>query len=238
MTSATPTNLTDWSTEKLKSYLVDLTKGRDRDSLTAKNKFLKQELMPFFEELSRRNPYPEAQAQMDLVVGTWIPIWSTIPFQDIFPGRSRSQSYQIFHDNGYYANLARYSPGQKLPVLRQLASMLISWDLMIIQSYEVQEDHWYIENVGIEQTIRFNAIPLSAEKAESWFTKVSKKYTASDPSKTSIFKKMNKKRAKRLETTYHAKPKLEHLYIDPDFRLVRSKREEKQRDSYTITVRK
>ena len=30
-------------------------------------------------------------------------------FQDMLPGRLREQSYQVFADNGYYANAAYFS---------------------------------------------------------------------------------------------------------------------------------
>jgi hypothetical protein len=236
MTASATTNLTDWSTDQLKEHLIELTQGRDTDFLSQKNKFLKQKLFPFFEELSRRNPNPHPRNQLPLVTGIWQPVWSTIPFQDIFPGRVRSQSYQIFHDDGYYANIARYAPGHKLPFIGQLTSMLVSWDLMIIQRYAVQDEQWYIENVGVEQTLRASAVPLNAQKADGWFNKAMEKL-AEKAGKQPIFERVDTSTAKRLKSTYQAKPKLEHLYIDSDFRLVRSKREEKQRDSYTITVR-
>lgn len=236
MTVSATTNLTDWSTNQLKAHLVELTQPRDTDSLSQKNKFLQQELLPFIEELSRRNPYPQPKDQTAIVTGIWQPVWSTIPFQDLFPGRVRSQSYQIFHADGYYANVARYAPGHKLPLIGQLTSMLVSWDLMIIQRYEIQDEQWYIENVGVEQTLRASAIALSAYKADAWFDQAMEKLAVSAGDHPT-FERVDASTAKRLQTTYQAKPKLDHLYIDSDFRLVRSKREEKQRDSYTITVR-
>jgi hypothetical protein len=236
MTASVTTNLADWSTDQLKNHLVELTQPRDTDSVSQKNKFLKQELMPFFEELSRRNPYPDPKEQPAIVTGIWKSVWSTIPFQDMFPGRVRAQSYQIFHDDGYYANIARYAPGHKLPVIGQLSSLLVSWDLMIVQRYEIQNDQWYIENVGVEQTLRASAVALNPQKADSWFNQAMEKMTENAEGQPN-FDRVDKSTAKRLQTTYKAKPKLDHLYIDSDFRLVRSKREEKQRDSYTLTVR-
>ncbi len=118
---------------------------------------------------------------MAIVQGVWKPIWSTIPFQDSIPGRLRDQSYQIFHDDGYYANVARYTPGSKLPLLKQLQSFLGAYDFMIVQKYQIEDDRWYIENVAIKQSFRFGAVPLTIEKRKSGLPKQSnRKYRPPD----------------------------------------------------------
>jgi hypothetical protein len=234
--------LSDWSTEELKQALLKLTENRNTEPIKQKVLFYKNELAPIVEELSRRNPYPKAEDQVSLVQGVWSSAWSTIPYQDLLPGRIREQSYQIFHDDGYYANMARYAPGQNLPVLKRLSSIFIAFDLMVLQKYEVQEGQWHIQNIGIEQAFRVGAIPLNIEKAEQWFTKVVKsKFTKStqttDYPEAPSLDNLDKSAAKKLKTAFLMVPQFEHLYIDRDFRVVKTQREAKQRPSYTIAVR-
>lgn len=234
--------LNDLSTEELKQQLLDLTKDRDTDSFSTKVQFYKNELEPFFTQLSRRNPFPNAQEQVPLVIGVWTPIWSTIPFQETLPGRLRDQSYQIFQDNGYYANIARYAPGNKLSFLQKISSILLAYDLMIVQKYEIHNGQWYIQNVSIEQALRVRGIRLSIDKAEDWFNNVLKSKFQKDSKNLEVpqpeFKNLNKSTSKKFEKIFKATPQLEHLYIDRDFRLVKTQREAKQRPSYTIAVRR
>lgn len=238
----TPDQLSHRSTEELKHELLQLTKSRDTEPLNQKVLFYKNELAPIFEELSRRNPFPKAEEQVSLVLGVWTPVWSTIPFQDTLPGRIRDQSYQIFHDNGYYANIARYAPGHKLPFLQKLSSILFAYDLMLVQKFEVLNGQWYIQNIGIEQAFRARAIPLSIDKADDWLTaavKSNPKLSSQtiDYPKAPSLNNLDKSTAKRFEKAFLATPQFEHLYIDHDFRLVKTQREAKQRPSYTIAVR-
>lgn len=228
--------LSHLSTEELKHQLLALTKDRDRDNFSTKVLFYKNELEPLFDELSRRNPFPNAEEQVPLVIGAWTPIWSTIPFQDTLPGRIREQSYQIFHDDGYYANIARYAPGNQLSFLQNISSILLAYDLMIIQKFQVQNEKWYIQNVGIEQALRQRKNPLSIKRAEDWFNKIVQSKKIESPQAPNL-KNLNKATAKKFEKTFQATPQLEHLYIDREFRLVKSQREAKQRPSYTIAVR-
>ncbi|WP_242043317.1 hypothetical protein [Leptolyngbya sp. FACHB-671] len=233
-------DLSQLSTGALKERLLKTVEGRDSEPLNQKVLFYKQELEPLFAELSQRNPFPNAEDQLPLVPGVWLTVWSTIPYQDIFPGRIFAQSYQIFHDDGYYANIARYAPGHKFPILSKLSNILLAYDFMIIQKFEVQEGQWIIQNVGIEQAFRSRAIPLNIGRADSWF--MSKVETRRSPSSAhaqsnSQFGKVDKSTAKKFERISTASPQLEHLYIDADFRLVKSQREAKQRPSYTIAIR-
>ena len=234
--------LSDWSTEELKNRLLELTQDRDTDSLSQKVSFYKNELQPLAEELSCRNPFPNVQEQISIVLGVWTPIWSTIPFQDSLPGRLRDQSYQIFHDNGYYANMARYAPGDQVSFLQKLSSILLAYDLMIIQKFEVQNGQWSIQNIGIEQAFRLRGAPLDVDKAEAWFTKALKSKLKNisqpvDALEAPDLENLDQKTAKKFKKIFLATPQLEHLYIDHDFRLVKSQREAKQRPSYTIAVR-
>ena len=82
-------NFTQKSTEDLKQAVLRLVTGRDGDSLAQKNQFYRAELAALFTELQQRNPFPVASDQASLVQGVWLSLWSTIPFQDIFPGRIR-----------------------------------------------------------------------------------------------------------------------------------------------------
>lgn len=234
--------LSQMSTEDLKNILLELVKGRDTESLNEKVQFYKSELEPIFEELSRRNPFPTAEEQVPIVLGVWSPVWSTIPFQDTLPGRIHNQSYQIFHDNGFYANIARYAPGHQRSFLQKLSSILLSYDFMVLQKFEVQNGQWLIQNVGIEQAFRLSGVPLDTDKAENWFTAVvqSRLQTASQQTDLKIpeLRNQNKHTAKKLKKVLLATPKLEHLYVDNNFRLIKSQREAKQRPSYTIAVRR
>jgi hypothetical protein len=239
---STTNELINKSTEELKQELIQLAQPRDGDSLSQKNQFYRNTLSPFFAELATRNPVTNVEEQADLVVGTWMPIWSTIPFQDVLPGRRRNQSYQIFRQDGYYANIARYAPGMNFPLLRNLSLNLLVYDLMLIQKYETSQEDWEIENVSIKQALKLGASQLIIEKAKAWFEQVMASPLEQMDSgamsvKLPFSKKANQKASKQLQGAARAKPKLEHLYIDHDFRLVKSQRESKQRPSYTITVR-
>ena len=235
--------LSQKTVESLKNELLALTKGRDTESLNQKRLFYQNTLSPLFEELSRRNPHPSAEEQAPIILGGWLPVWSTIPFQDILPGRIREQSYQIFQSNGYYANIARYAPGQQLPFLRNISSKLLAYDLMVIQKYSVRDGRWDIQNVGIEQAFGKREIPLDIEQAESWFTTVfkakfevdSQPINLGQPSELTNLDETTRKKFKKI---FLATPQFEHLYIDSEFRLVKTQREANQRPSYTIAVRK
>lgn len=236
--------LSQKSTQELKQELLQLTQDRDTQPLKQKVEFYQECLEPIFKELSQRNPYPQAEEQIPLILGTWKPIWSTIPFQDALPGRLSEQSYQIFHDDGLYANIARYAPGNKLKLgwLQKLASVFLALDLIIVQKYQVEKGEWLIENIGIKQALRWQKFPLNIQKADSWFTKIVQSRfqdaVESENISTQVeLKNLDSSTAKKYKTALGATPQFEHLYIDRDFRLVKSKREAKQRASYTIAVR-
>ncbi|MFN6562100.1 MAG: hypothetical protein RMY28_020225 [Nostoc sp. ChiSLP01] len=239
----TSKKLTSWSTVEIKNNIIEIVKGRDLDPLKAKVEFYKNELAPYCAELSQRNPFPKVAEQVAIAIGVWIPIWSTIPFQDILPGRIHEQSYQIFHNDGYYANIARYAPGHQSGFWRKFASKLPAYDLMILQQYSVENEQWNIKNVGIFQTLANREVPLTIEDADKWFTKNVESKLKKASSKIDLqqeleLEDMDRNTVKKFEKAYLATSFLEHLYIDNDFRLVKSQREATQRSSYTIAVRR
>ncbi len=258
-----PEALAKVNTDDLKARVLDLVAYRDEDSIAEKVKFLNEKLLPLFQALEQRNPTPDVIQQVPLVQGVWLCLWSTIPFQDILPGRVHEQSYQIFADNGLYANMARYRPGHKNPLLRWASQWLLSYDLMILQTYAVSEEtsaesqlsahsdseekvqekkaqQWDIENVGIKQVLCFGPAPLNVPAAAAWFQKAVEDYQQSPSAQQSLStqtKGVSRSMEKKYKQVSQARPTLEHLYIDKDFRLVKSLREKNQRPSYTIATR-
>ena len=239
----TPSNTQELSqntTAELKQQLLELTGDRDLQPLKQKVEYYQEQLESIVTELSQRNPFPQPEDQIPLILGVWTPVWSTIPFQDVLPGRIPEQSYQIFHDDGFYANMARYAPGNKLKLgwLQKLAELLLAFDLMIVQKYQVKDGQWLIENIGIKQALRWQGVPLTISKADSWFTKAAQRFLAADTSTEVQLKNLNSSTAKKFKTAFRATPQFEHLYIDSDFRIIKTRREAKQRPSYTIAIRR
>lgn len=250
-----PAALAEASTATLKISLIKHVEDREAEPMAKKVRFANDTLLPLFNELERRNPTPDLNQQIPLMKGTWFSIWSTIPFQDIIPGRIHHESYQIFDDSGYYANVARYKPGRKAPILSWISRWLLSYDFMIMQSYSVQtlttpdqsftpeqtsREYWEIQNVGIHQILRFGSRSLSAEAAQTWFDQTLAKYQQrpeSQPPASVPMPSSNRVTAKQYQQISKAKPLLYHLYIDPDFRLVKTQRERSQRPSYTVAIR-
>jgi len=252
------------STQQLKASLLKSVEDRESERFSKKVKFASEMLMPLFDELRTRNPTPKLEQQIPLLKGTWLPIWSTNPFEDIIPGRVHSESYQIFSDRGYYANLARYRPGRKTPLLSWLAKRFLSYDFVIIQRYQIAsssadeteppvaaqagEEYWDIQNVCIRQALRLGSPSFGAEAANTWFTQLLDQYLETvesqpgEPSKTQssaseLDTKKMKIRAKQYQQISKARPLLDHLYIDSDFRLIKTQREKSQRPSYTVATR-
>ncbi|PSN11646.1 hypothetical protein C7293_23440 [filamentous cyanobacterium CCT1] len=250
-----PAALAEASTATLQNTLLKHVDERDTDSMAKKVRFANGILLPLFNELERRNPTPDLNQQISLLKGVWRPVWSTIPFQDIIPGRVHHESYQIFDDNGFYANLARYKPGRKAPIFSWLSRWLLSYDFMIMQSYGVQtlteadhpsapgqigQDYWEIQNVCIRQVLRFGSPTFSAESAQAWFNRTVAQYQK-DPDfqsqNSAPIQGKNRIQVKQYQKISEARPRLDHLYIDQDFRLIKSQREKSQRPSYTVAIR-
>ncbi|WP_392532762.1 hypothetical protein [Nostoc sp. C117] len=238
----TSEELTSWTTPEIKNHILELVKERDVEPLKAKVEFYKNELAPYFAELSLRNPIGKVADEVAIVIGGWLPIWSTIPFQDILPGRIHEQSYQIFHNDGYYANIARYAIGHQSGFWRKFTSKLPAYDLIVLQKYSVQDEQWNIKNVGIFQALGNREIPLTIDDADKWFTTNVESKLSQTESKINLqqelkLEDMDKNTVKKFEKAYLATSFLQHLYIDNDFRLVKTQREATQRPSYTIAVR-
>ncbi|MEA5452707.1 hypothetical protein VB780_29310 [Leptolyngbya sp. CCNP1308] len=239
----------------LKSSLLKQVDGQEAEPMAQKVRFANETLLPLFNELECRNPTPDLNQQIPLLKGIWLPVWSTIPFQDIIPGRVHHESYQIFDDKGFYANLARYKPGRKTPILSWVSRWLLSYDFMIMQSYEIQtlteadhpsapgqlgQDYWEIQNVCIRQILRFGSPSFSAEAAQTWFNQTVanyQKHPAPQPQTAVTAPGKNRVTTKQYEQISQARPRLDHLYIDQDFRLVKTQREKSQRPSYTVALR-
>ncbi len=252
-----PAALAEASTATLKTSLIKHVEEREAEPMAKKVRLANQTLMPLFNELEQRNPTPDLQQQIPLLKGVWHSVWSTNPFQDILPGRVHHESYQIFSDNGFYANLARYKPGRKAPVLNWVSRWLLSYDLMIMQSYAVQSqtpaeldqplapgqlgDHyWEIQNVCIQQNLRIGSRSFNAEAAQAWFERAVDNYQKQPQSQrqtSTSNQRTSRVSAKQYQQIAKARPQLDNLYIDQDFRLVKTQREKSQRPSYTVAVR-
>lgn len=223
------------STEELKQYLRETLTEREGNSLKQKVNQSENKLAPIFQELSLRNPLPHPKEQLPAMLGIWTPIWTTMPYQDILPSRIHDQSYQIFHDDGFYANIARYAPGHA-NLWKKLSSLLIAIDLMVVQKFGVQDDQWIIQNIAVKKTLRCQTQALTPEQAEIWFSKVIDQLPGSS-SGQNIDQALDKSTTKKLQTAFKAQPEFEHLYIDNNFRLVKTRRDPKQRFSYTVVTR-
>lgn len=244
-------DLEGWSTAELKARVLALVEGRHDAKQSDKLALLDRHLAPLFAELSRRNPIPRAEDQVVAVQGVWTPAWSTIPFHDAIPGRVFDQSYQIFREDGFYANIAHHVPGQKGGLLEKLRSVLAGCDLMIIQKYDIVDGRWLIRNIGVEVSVVRADRDLDIPAAKAWFSEVMHKkgdryQEAADGTSDSgsadlgapDFSALDPAAAKKLGKTFKAQPEMTNVYIDPDLRLVTSRREPTQRPSWTIGVRR
>lgn len=226
----------------LEKKLIDLVTDKDQDNLRDKISYYQEILSPIIIELTQQSPFPSPSSQLAPLTGIWLPIWTTIPFVDMIPGRIPLQSYQIFDSNGYYANIARYLPVKSFKWLSWLFSP--AYDLMIVQKFMVENEQWIIENVAIKQAVyRRNIFPLSTEKAREWFNGVVRDEISLKDREENEFipeaekNKLNRKWYKKLKTTAQAKPFFEHLYMSENLRIVKTYREANQRPSYTIAIR-
>ncbi|MDJ0735919.1 MAG: hypothetical protein QNJ47_17950 [Nostocaceae cyanobacterium] len=226
----------------LEKKLIGLANKKDNISARHKRNYYNEVLLPIVEDLTPNSPLSTPEEQLPFLKGIWQPLWTTMPFQDMIPGRSREQSYQIFNHSNYYANVARYYPMSKSKFIRQIFSP--TYDLMIIQKFHVENSQWIIENIGIKQVIRkHDLFSLTPQKAQSWFeTVISSELKAMNSDEVLSFEKtsldeFNRKWHKKLQTTYKAQPFFEHLYMSQNLRIVKTRREANQRHSYTIAVR-
>lgn len=230
------------STAELKARLLAAVEGRHDAKQGDKLKLFDQELAPLFAALARRNPTPRVEDQVVAVQGVWTPVWSTIPFHDAIPGRVFDQSYQIFRNDGFYANIAHHAPGRNGGLMERLRSVLAGCNLMIIQHYEIADGRWLIENIGIEVAVVRADRGLDIPAAEAWFADVmarkGRRYQEAADLGAPDLSQLDAAAAKKLGKTFKAKPVMENIYMDADLRLITSRREANQRPSYTIGVRR
>ncbi|MGB3199555.1 MAG: hypothetical protein WBA99_01555, partial [Nodosilinea sp.] len=88
--------------------------------------------------------------------------------------------------------------------------------------------------------LRFGSRSFGAEAAQTWFNQTLGDYQKnSDPQAPSAMANRGHHRvsAKQYQQIAKARPQLDHLYIDRDFRLVKTLRDPAQRPSYTVAVR-
>lgn len=232
----TPPQPQQKSTEELKQYLQEALAEQEGRPLKQKVALADNELAPIFQTLKSRNPLPQPEEQLPVMLGIWTPIWTTIPYQDILPGRIHNQSYQIFHEDGFYANIARYAPGHS-SLWQRISNLLVALDLMVIQQFAVRDHQWAIQNIAIKQILRCRTQALTPQRADDWFTEVVARLSNSSGQQT-IDQSIDRSTTKKLKTAFQSQPEFEHLYIDDDFRLVKTRRDSKQRYSYTIVTRR
>lgn len=219
--------------------LINLVINKDDEPLKQKNDYYQQTLLSIIDNLKKASKFPNPESQTAPLIGVWLPLWTTIPFVDIIPGRIGDQSYQIFNEN-YYANIARYLPVNGINFLKKIFSP--AYDLMIIQKYYIENQQWVIENIAVNQNISLaNLSSFNQEKAEKWFNKTLKnleKKNKLNPESVQVKEnRFNKKWYKKLQTTAQAKPYFEHIYMSENLRIVKTYREKNQRPSYTIAIR-
>lgn len=226
----------------LEKKLIDLSSGKDSNPLSKKVAYYDKVISPIVKELAKYSLYPTPESQLSALAGVWRSLWTTAPFQDIIPGRLRDQSYQIFDESNYYANIARYLPTTHF---KFLSSFFIPvYDLMILQQIKVENSQWIIQNIGVKQAVHKQSVStLTSEKAQEWFKEILLLELKNDGSNEILFlaepesNEMNKKWHRMLKSTYKAKPFFEHLYMSRNLRIVKTHREANQRASYTIAVR-
>jgi len=83
----------------LQEQILRIVQNRDGDSLRDKQRLLQDELLPLFDQIATVTPLPKPVDQVSAILGPWRSVWSTIPFQDLIPGRG--ESYQLFYDSVY-----------------------------------------------------------------------------------------------------------------------------------------
>lgn len=228
--------------QHLENKIIASIVGKDSDPPRQKVAYYNEVLSPIVKEIEPYSPLPTLESQLSALTGIWQPLWTTMPFQDLIPGRIREQSYQIFGQSNYYANVARYFPTKGIRWLKRFVSP--AYDLMILQRFKISNSQWMIQNIGVKQVIhRRNIWPLTSEKAQEWFENLLGAELANNVSNPTWcleepeWNQFNQKWHRRLKTTYKAKPFFKHVYMSPDLRIVESRRESNQRPSYTIAAK-
>lgn len=213
---------------KFKNEILARVQGRNLEALDDEINFYKTELLPYFIKLSQHNPAFSVTEQLRLLVGVWTPIWSTISFHESLPKRIQEQSFQIFQHDGYCASVARYIMGKEAPLSQNFQSRLPAYDFMVIQKYGVQNGKWYLQNIDRFQTFTNREIPLTLESVYNWFTYVVNTKVKLNASKLVLPKALKLENIEINHANEFKKISLgtsqafEHLYIDNDWRLVKT----------------
>lgn len=229
---------------KVKNEILARLQDRNPEPLNAEINFYKTELLPYFIKLSQHNPVFSVTEQLRLLVGVWTPIWSTISFHESLPKRIQDQCFQIFQQDGYCASIARYILAKESSLSQNFQSQLPAYDFMVIQKYGVQNGKWYLQNIDRFQAFKNREIPLTLESVYNWFTNVVNTKVKPNASKVALPKALNLENieindAKEFQKTSLATSQVfEHLYIDNDWRLVKTQADASHLPSYTIAVRR
>ncbi|MEH2237052.1 hypothetical protein [Nostoc sp.] len=236
--------LTATKTLKVKNEILARVQGRKPETLNAEINFYKTELLPYFLKLSEYNPVFSVTEQLRLLVGVWTPIWSTISFHESLPKRIQEQSFQIFQHDGYCASIARYIMGKESSLSHNFQSNLPAYDFMLIQKYGVQNGKWSLQNIDRFQAFTNREIPLTLESVYNWFTNVVNTKVKPNASKLALpeaikLENIEINDANEFKKTYLASSQVfEHLYIDNDWRLVKTQTDASHLPSYTIAVKR
>ena len=231
-------------TLKVKNEILARVQDRKPETLNAEMKFYKTELLPYFIKLSQHNPVLSVTEQLRLLVGVWTPIWSTISFHESLPKRIQEQSFQIFQRDGYCASIARYILGKESSLSQNFESNLPAYDFMVVQKYGVQNGKWGLQNIDRFQAFKNREIPLTLESVYSWFTNVVNTKVKLNASKLALPKAVKLENleinhANEFQKTSLATSQVfENLYIDNDWRLVKTQTDASHLPSYTIAVRR
>ncbi|WP_375514873.1 hypothetical protein [uncultured Nostoc sp.] len=229
---------------KFKKEILARVQGRNPEALNDEINFYKTELLPYFIKLSQHNPVFSVTEQLRLLVGVWTPIWSTISFHESLPKRIQEQSFQIFQHDGYCASVARYIMGKEPSLSENFQSRLPAYDFMVIQKYGIKNGKWDLQNIDRFQAFTNREIPLTLESVYNWFTNVVNTKVKLNTSKLPLPKALKLEsleinHANELKKTSLATSQVfEHLYIDNDWRLVKTQTDASHLPSYTISVRR
>lgn len=229
---------------KFKKEILARVQGRNPDYLDDEINFYKTELLPYFIKLSEHNPVASVTEQLRLLVGVWTPIWSTISLHESLPKRIQDQSFQIFQRDGYCASVARYIMGKESSLSHNYQSNLPAYDFMVIQKYGVQNGKWYLQNIDRFQAFQNREIPLTLESVYNWFTNVVNTKVNLNSPKDDLPKVLNLDNIEINHPNEFQKTSLatsqifENLYIDNDWRLVKTQTDSSHLPSYTIAVKR
>ena len=229
---------------KFKNEILARVQSRSPKALNDEISFYKTELLPYFIKLSQHNPVFSVTDQLRLLVGVWTPIWSTISFHESLPQRIQEQSFQIFQHDGYCASIARYILGKESSLSDNFQSQLPAYDFMILQKYGVQNGKWDLQNIDRFQAFKNREDPLTLESVYNWFTNIVNTKVKLNSLKLALPKALELENIEINYTNDLKKASLatsqvfEHLYIDNDWRLVKTQTDASHLPSYTISVRR